>query len=83
MLLATNIRIYPTDEQKQSLEKAFGSCRWLWNYFLELTNKTYKETGKGLSRYDLQKLIPDLKKEHEWLKDTYSQCLQSVWREHE
>ena len=78
MLLATKIRLYPTEEQKQVLERAFGNCRWLWNYFLDLTNKTYKETGKGLSRYDLQKLIPELKREHEWLATTYSQCLQSV-----
>ncbi len=78
MLLATKVRIYPTNEQKQALEQAFGSCRWLWNHFLELINTTYKETGFGLSGYDIKKLIPELKQEHEWLKDVYSQCLQSV-----
>ncbi|MDJ0650369.1 MAG: helix-turn-helix domain-containing protein, partial [Xenococcaceae cyanobacterium MO_188.B19] len=26
------VRLYPTSEQKHSLAKAFGSCRWLWNY---------------------------------------------------
>jgi len=41
-------------------------------------NQTYKDTGKGLSGYDVKKQIPALKKEHEWLKLTYSQCLQQV-----
>ncbi|GET44268.1 transposase, IS605 OrfB family protein [Microseira wollei NIES-4236] len=37
---------------------------------------TYKETGKGLSAYDMKKQIPIWKQEHEWLKKCYSQCLQ-------
>ncbi|GAB4230000.1 MAG: RNA-guided endonuclease TnpB family protein [Stanieria sp.] len=41
-------------------------------------NETYKETGKGLSGYAVKKQIPQLKKEYEWLKSTYSQCLQQV-----
>jgi len=41
-------------------------------------NQTYKETGKGLFSYDIKKKIPSLKQEHEWLKLTYSQCLQQV-----
>lgn len=35
-----------------------------------------KETGKGLSAYDMKKPIPVWKQEHEWLKECYSQCLQ-------
>jgi len=41
-------------------------------------NQTYKETGKGLSGYQVKKIIPQLKKEYEWLTSTYSQCLQQV-----
>lgn len=78
MLKVIKVRLYPTVQQKESLAKAFGSCRWLWNRFLSLTNETYKQTGKGLSRYDLQKQLPSLKKEYEWLTETYSQCLQVV-----
>ncbi|AFZ46034.1 transposase, IS605 OrfB family [Cyanobacterium stanieri PCC 7202] len=78
MLKVVKARLYPTNPQKESLAKAFGSCRWVWNRFLALTNETYKQTGKGLSRYDLQKQLPSLKKEYEWLTETYSQCLQVV-----
>ena len=43
-------------------------------------NQTYKETGKGLSGYDVKKLLPGLKKQQEtsWLSQTYSMCLQQV-----
>jgi len=75
---AIKVRLYPTIEQEALLAKAFGTTRWLWNYFLDLNNKTYLETGKGISGMDLKKLIPNLKNEYEWLKETYSQCLQQT-----
>ncbi|WP_228044089.1 helix-turn-helix domain-containing protein, partial [Dolichospermum sp. LEGE 00246] len=34
MLKVVKIRLYPDAQQQQSLAQAFGSCRWLWNYFL-------------------------------------------------
>lgn len=76
MLKATKVRIYPTDEQVIQLSKDFGATRWLWNQSLFLMSEAYKETGKGVSAYDMKKRIPELKKEFEWLKETYSQCLQ-------
>ena len=80
MLKVVKVRIYPTKAQKVSLAKAFGTTRWVWNHFLALTNQTYKETGKGVAKYDMIKQLPKLKKqeETEWLSETYSQSLQSV-----
>lgn len=80
MLRVVKVRIYPTSPQKVSLAQAFGTTRWVWNHFLALTNQTYKETGKGIAKYDMIKQLPKLKKqdETEWLKQTYSQSLQSV-----
>ena len=78
MLRATKVRIYPTKEQEQHLAKSFGCYRFLWNYSLNLTNETYKATGKGLNRFAIQKEIKKLKQEYEWLKEPYSQCLQLV-----
>ncbi|WP_246259639.1 helix-turn-helix domain-containing protein [Oxynema aestuarii] len=45
MYKAYKYRIYPTEEQKLSLAKAFGSCRWYWNFALNLCQKL---TGKPL-----------------------------------
>ena len=80
MLKVVKARIYPTQQQKVSLAQAFGTTRWIWNHFLALTNQTYKDTGKGIAKYDMVKQLPKLKKqeETEWLKQTYSQSLQSV-----
>jgi putative transposase len=79
MYQAYKYRIYPTGEQQESLAKAFGCCRWFWNYSLNNSLQTYKSTGKGLLRKDIQGLLPKLKKEYEWLgTDVYSQCLQVV-----
>ena len=58
MLRVVKVRIYPTEQQKISLAKAFGTTRWVWNHFLALTNQTYKETGKGIAKYDMIKQLP-------------------------
>ena len=78
MFKAYKYRIYPTDEQKPVLEQHFGNCRWFWNYALNRCETTYRETGKGLTRNSIQKMLPQLKKEYDWLGLCYSQCLQVV-----
>lgn len=78
MLKAYKYRIYPTQEQSILLAKSFGCVRWFYNFALNLTSETYKDTGKGLSRNDIINLLPSLKKEHEWLTEPPSQCLQQV-----
>ncbi|MDJ0617754.1 MAG: transposase [Calothrix sp. MO_192.B10] len=78
MYRAIKVRIYPTDEQELYLAQCFGNTRWLWNYMLNATTTAYKETGKGLSKASMDKLLPGLKKEYEWLGLAYSQVLQRV-----
>ena len=78
MFKAFKYRIYPTTEQRDLLIKSFGCCRWFYNYSLNLTTETYKKTGKGLSRNEIIKLLPQLKKEQEWLTEPPSQVLQQV-----
>ncbi len=78
MLKAVKVRLYPNNKQRLALEQSFGNCRWLWNWCLNHMNQTYLETGKGLSGYQVKKLIPQLKKEYEWLSLAYSSCLQQV-----
>lgn len=78
MLKAYKYRIYPTKTQEAALSQHFGNARWLYNYALDLSNKHYAEHKKGLNRYDIQAMLPDLKKEKEWLKESNSQSLQVV-----
>jgi len=78
MLKVVKVRLYPNQQQQQSLEQSFGNCRFVWNWGLNQINTTYQKTGKGLSSYDIKKQLPELKKELDWLKLTYAQCLQQV-----
>ncbi|NJL68068.1 MAG: IS200/IS605 family element transposase accessory protein TnpB [Richelia sp. CSU_2_1] len=77
MLKAVKVRIDPTIEQQSHLAQAFGCVRWVWNQSLAAMSQTYKETGKGVSALTMKKQIPVWKTEYEWLKECYSQCLQS------
>ena len=60
-------RMYPTDKQKELIEKSFGCSRYIYNYFLD-KNKNY------INAYDEIKKLPELTKEKEWLKEVDS-CL--------
>ncbi len=73
-------RIYPTQEQEVLLAQHFGCARWWWNYALNKSIETYKETGKGLGRSALNALLPKLKRSSEtsWLGECYSQVLQAI-----
>jgi putative transposase len=74
------VRLYPTPEQKTLLAQSFGCARWWWNYGLNKSIETYKETGKVLNQSALNALLPGLKKAEEtiWLGECYSQVLQAV-----
>jgi putative transposase len=61
------VRIYPTDEQKEALAQAFGCARWFGNNSLNATNELYQETGKGLSQIGMNSRLPQLKEEFPWL----------------
>lgn len=77
---ATKIRIYPTSSQEQQLAQVFGCSRWWYNFALNKSIETYKETGKSLGQIALNTLLPQLKKQEEtaWLGDCYSQVLQAT-----
>jgi putative transposase len=74
------VRLYPDLEQQILLAQTFGSARWWWNYALNKSIETYKETGKGLGRSALNALLPALKKAEDtaWLAECYSQVLQAT-----
>lgn len=57
--------IYPTQEQKLALAKAFGYCRSRANRSLKLTTEAYRQTGKGISGLTLKKMLPQWKRELE------------------
>lgn len=77
MLKAFKYELIPTEEQKNHLNSAFGSCRFVYNLALETKNTAYQK-GVKISCFDLMNQLPGLKEECEWLKDTPAQSLQQA-----
>jgi len=73
-------RLEPTSEQEEGFRRHAGARRWLWNYALERKIAHYKATGKSLSRFEIQKELPRLKRQPEtaWLAECDSQALPVV-----
>lgn len=72
-------RLLPKEGQIPMIEKHFGCSRFVYNYFLDLKIKEYKDSQKSLSRFDCQKLLTKLKSQNDfnWLNEVNSQSLQS------
>ncbi|AKB80069.1 Mobile element protein [Methanosarcina horonobensis HB-1 = JCM 15518] len=76
MLKAYKYRIYPDNDQKELIKVHFGACRFVYNWALEQKIKTYQQSNKSISRFDLQKiLVHEIKPSNEWLKKANSQAL--------
>lgn len=75
MYYSHKFRLYPNKQQRMQLDKTFGCCRFVFNYFLDQRIKLYQETGKSLNVYQQKKMLPALKKECPWLKEVDSQAL--------
>jgi putative transposase len=81
MMKAFKFRLYPTTTQATQLNQHIGSCRFVYNWALTQKIKTYEQTGKSISRFDLNKLIPALKTSNEWLGEVNSQSLQGMTKQ--
>ena len=62
-------RIYPNKTQENLIQRTFGCCRFVFNYFLVERMGQYKQTGHAPTRFQQDKALPVLKKELEWLRE--------------
>ena len=62
-------RLYPTDKQKELINKTIGCSRFVYNHFLDEKINDYKQTGKSKSFYDQIKELPSLCKVYSWLSE--------------
>ena len=71
------IRIYPNLEQKLYLHKAFGCSRFIYNYFLDKSQKEYESEKKYFNCIASERELTKLSKQidYSWLKEVDSQCL--------
>ena len=81
MMKIFSFRLYPTIDQSNQLNQHIGSCRFVYNWALNQKVKTYEQIGESISRFDLNKLIPNLKKQNPWLEEVNSQSLQGMTKQ--
>lgn len=65
------IRIYPNLEQKSYLHKAFGCSRFIYNYFLDKSQKAWNDNKECFNWFKASNELTKLKKtdEYSWLKE--------------
>jgi putative transposase len=68
MLKAIKFRLYPTEEQKELLEKQFGCSRYVYNWALDYSKWEYEHNQTKTSKNGWKALLPKLKEYLPWLK---------------
>ena len=79
MVLNQKYEIFPTEEQKEIVERWLQCCRQLYNSALLDKQRKYKQNKENYNRYDMQKQLTIDKAEHSFLKEIPSQPLQEVF----
>ncbi len=74
---AYKLRIYPTNLQRELIEKTFGCTRYIYNNFLAERKNKYEESKTKVHVYEQLKELTDLKREKEWLREIDSCALQA------
>ena len=81
MLRAIKIRLYPNKTQEQTLQKALGCYRFVYNYMLAHKQEAYKTDKTNLRLTQLSKHFHhELRKDKQyaWLKEQNTQVMQQA-----
>ncbi len=71
-------RLYPNAVQENLIQRTFGCCRFVYNYYRAQRESAYKSCGKAPTRYMQDKDLTSLKKDLEWLCEVDATALQSA-----
>ena len=79
---AYKYKMKPTFKQQECLNKAFGCCRFIYNWGLDKKIQSYKQEKKTIGYVELAHELTKLKNdgEHEWLKEVNNASLQQSLR---
>lgn len=81
VLKGFEVRLYPTKEQRELIDKTIGCYRFIFNQTLAESNKSYEETQHFTRTKDRTLRLVSLKKEFPWLKEVDSAALQQSVRD--
>ena len=76
-------RIYPTKEQETKFAQTFGNVRVVFNYFLGVRQKAWKEEQRSVGYSETSRLLTELKRKPDfvWLNFSDSMALQESLRD--
>ena len=79
---AYKYKMKPTFKQQECLNKAFGCCRFIYNWGLDKKRQSYKQEKKTIGYVELAHELTKLKNDgkHEWLKEVNNTSLQQSLR---
>ena len=77
MEITYRFRIYPTHDQEKLIQKTFGCCRFVYNYFLNQRIETFKAEGRTVGWSEQSRCLTQLKKQLTWLKEVDYSPLQA------
>jgi putative transposase len=76
MLKGYKYELQLNNKQKEFFNKSFGCCRFVYNYFLDVKIREFRDNNINLDSYNLIKRLPILKNENLWLKEVANESLQ-------
>ena len=72
-------RLYPSDSQKELIEKTLGCSRQVYNDFLSMCIESYEaDKNRTINKHELIKLLPEYKNTFPYLKEVDSVALQQT-----
>jgi len=74
-------RLYPNLEQEILINKTFGSCRYVYNYYLNKRIELYKENKQSMSYNACSADLTMLKQQLPWLREVDKFALQNALRD--
>ena len=80
---AYKFKVKPNTTQQTQLLRTAGARRFIYNWSVAFDKKQYEETKKGLSAFDLNYRLTELKTQEglEWLKEINAQTLQEATKD--
>jgi len=76
MLKSIKVRLYPSDNQINYINKLLGNSRFIYNQCLNYKITEYQSNKKSTSFAETGKFLTSLKSEYEWIKESHSKVLQ-------
>ena len=78
MIKGIKLRLYPNKAQQNQLLQMFGNNRFVWNQMLSMAKARYKNnpSSRFLTGFDMNNLLPRLKQEYPFLKESDAGSLQ-------